>query len=59
MPFMASTLQTGGYYSYEPCKLQAAQVTFTEPDSAVSVCKASQVTLLKYAGQSQAWKLKG
>jgi len=41
MPFKASTLQIGGYHSYQHRKLQAAQVTITEPDSAVSVFEAS------------------
>jgi len=36
MPFTASTLQIGGYHSYQHRKLQAAKVTITEPDSAVS-----------------------
>jgi len=33
MPFTASILQIGGYHSYQHRKLQAAQVTITEPDS--------------------------
>jgi len=28
MPFVASTLQIGGYHSYQNRKLQAARVTF-------------------------------
>jgi len=47
MPFTASTLQIGGYYSYQHRKLQTAQVTITEPDSTVSVFEASSATLLK------------
>jgi len=47
MPFTAFTLQIGGYYSYQHRKLQAAQVTITEPDSAVSAFEASSTTLLK------------
>jgi len=31
-----STLQIGGYHSYQHRKQQAAQVTITEPDSTVS-----------------------
>jgi len=38
MPFTASTLQIG-YHSYQHRKLQAAQVTITEPNSAVSAYK--------------------
>jgi len=40
-------LQIGGYHSYQHRKLQAAQVTITEPDSSVSAIKASSATLLK------------
>jgi len=47
MPFTASTLQIGGYHSYQHRNLQAAQVTITEPDSAVSAFEASSATLLK------------
>jgi len=47
MPFTASTLQIGGYHSYQHRKLQAAQVTITEPDSAASAFEASSATLLK------------
>jgi len=50
MPFTASTLQVGGYHSHQHHKLQAAQVTITEPDSAVSAFKASSATLQKYTG---------
>jgi len=49
MPFTAYTLQIGGY-SYQHRKLQAAQVTITEPDSAVSAFEASSATLLKVSG---------
>jgi len=47
MPFTAFTLQIGGYHSYQQRKLQAAQVTITEPDSAVSAFEASSAILLK------------
>jgi len=47
MPFTASTLQIGGYYSYHHRKLQTAQVTITEPDSTVSAFEALSATLLK------------
>jgi len=47
MPFTASTLQIGRYHSYQHRKLQAAQVTITDPDSAVSAYEASSATLLK------------
>jgi len=47
MPFTASTLQIGGYDSYQHRNLQAAQVTITEPDSAVSTFETSSATLLK------------
>jgi len=33
----ASTLQIGGYHSYQHRKLQTAQVTITEPRSGASV----------------------
>jgi len=50
MPLTAFTLQIGGYDKYQHCKLQAAQVTFTEPDSAVSAFEASSAILLKVCG---------
>jgi len=34
-------------------------IVFVEPDRAVSAYEASSATLLKYAGQSKAWRLKG
>jgi len=43
--FTASTLQIGSYHSYQHRKLQAAEVTITEPDSAVSAFEASSATL--------------
>jgi len=45
MPFTASTLQIGGYHSYQHSKLQAAQVTITEPDSAVSAFEVFLLSL--------------
>jgi len=47
MPFTDTTLQMGGYYSYQHRKLQAAQVAITEPDSTVSAFEASFFFFLK------------
>jgi len=52
MPFTASTLQIGGYHSYQHRKLQAAQVTITEPDSAVSAIEASLLPYTRVADEA-------
>jgi len=53
MPFTASTLQIVDYHSYQHRKLQAAQVTITDPDSADSAFEAFEISFNRESHQEQ------